>query len=199
MNARTLAAALALLCAPAAAGDEPDARPVGLLLRLGFDFGGDTVARAKYEDGSDKRLQAGQLVSVAGGLIYHPRTVPVAAEATFGHKADRADGSKGRTRFTRYPVDLVVSCVVADHVRLGLGPTLHLSPRLSCDVGGQCAGSVGFANAWGGIIQAAFGVPIGDSGLDLGARYTRITYRSRVAGAPAVDGSSFGVFLGGWI
>jgi hypothetical protein len=166
---------------------------------MGFDFGGDTVATARYDDGSSASVKAGGLVHLAGGLFFHPDAAPITVEATFGYKVDNATAKNGEIKFDRLPLDLVASYVVERRHRIGAGPTLHLNPKASCSVSSICSETVQFKNAWGFVGQYAYGIPMGDSGLELGARYTAITYTPREAGVKTIDGSSFGVFFGGWL
>lgn len=199
---RTAVVLLGVAAAPGAAradgGDAPAERPVGLLLRMGFDFGGDTIATARYDDGTSTTVKAGGLVHVAGGLLFHP-DAPFSVEATFGYKADNATAKNGEIKFDRLPLDLIASYVVARRHRLGAGPTLHLNPKATCSVTGICNESLRFKNAWGFVGQYAYGIPLGSSGAELGARYTVITYAPKTAGVKSVDGSAFGVFFGFWL
>lgn len=210
MNLRILALAAAL-CLPTLsradawpappsprAWEPPARRPIGLLLRMGLDFGGDKIMTATYTDGKSDDVKAGGLVHLAGGLIVHP-DAPVAVEATFGYKVDDATAKNGQMKFDRLPIDLVVSYVAAGRHRIGLGPTLHLSPKATCSIDNICSGTVRYSSAVGVLGQYAFEIPAGSSGFELGARFTSIRYSSNDPRLRTLDGSSFGVFFGGWL
>lgn len=170
-------------------------RAVGFLLRMSFEGGGDKLASVEWEDGDETDIKAGGLATFAGGLLYHP-AAPYAVEATFGYKFDKANAENGKIQFTRWPVDLIVSWVPYRGNRLGIGGTVHLSPKFTCEVDGICDGSVTFDNAFGTIVQYAYGWGR-DQGFELGARATFIHYKHE--GLEAIDGTCFGVIVGGWL
>lgn len=172
----------------------PAARTVGVLLRMGFDGGGDKLVTVQWDDGSSKTLKAGQLMTFAGGLLYHPGDYAV--EGTFGYKFDKVNGSNGSITFSRMPLDLVVSWAPGNH-RLGAGPTVHLAPKFDCSATGVCAGTVNFNTAFGGIVQYAYGFPLGNAGMELGARYTVISYKASDGGG-SLSGNAIGGFFGFW-
>jgi hypothetical protein len=170
-------------------------RGVGILLRMNFDFGGDTVDYGAFTNGDEWKIKAGQLFTFAGGVIVHP-DAPWAVEATAGYKFDQVNGSNGTIKFTRIPVDVVVSWAPGGH-RLGAGATVHVSPTYRCDVSGLCDITADWDTAFGAIVQYAYGLKVGDNGaFDVGARYTYIQYAG--TGLPDRDGSAFGFFFGGW-
>lgn len=173
----------------------PPTRNVGYLIRMDFAFGGDELERVTWDNGDETKLKAGQLMTFAGGLIYRP-DAPWALESTIGYKFDQANGSNGTIKFTRIPVDVVISYANSGH-RLGVGATAHLSPKYSCEVDGYCDASASYDTALGAIAQYAYGFRLGvNGGLDVGVRYTRVQYSA--TGLPNLDGSNFGFFFGGW-
>ena len=170
-------------------------RDVGFLIRMNFDFGGDVVDEVSWTNGDSTKLKAGQLMTFAGGLIYHP-DAPWALEGTLGYKFDKANGSNGTIEFTRIPLDVIASWANGGH-RLGAGPTFHFSPTYNCDATGVCSITSSYDTAVGGIVQYAYGFAVNNHGYDVGLRYTFISY-SR-PGAASVDGSGIGFFFGGWL
>jgi hypothetical protein len=122
-------------------------RPLGFLVRMGLEGGGDKLVTVEWEDGDKQDITAGGLLTFSGGLLYHP-DAPYAIEATIGYKFDRVNGSNGKIQFTRVPLDMVVSWARSGH-RLGVGGTMHLSPTFTCEVDGMCDGSVSYDDAFG--------------------------------------------------
>jgi hypothetical protein len=187
--------------APDAAAQTPEppqhTRSVGFLLRMNFDFGGEELAEVSISDGSTRTLKAGGLWTGAAGLFYQAPGSALAVEGTIGIKFDQAGASNGSISFTRFPVDLVIS-YTHEGLRLGGGPTLHLSPSVDCDAG-LCGEEVSIPlnQALGGIAQLAYGFRRGNSAFDIGARYTYIHYSG--TDVPSFSGSSMGVFFGGWL
>lgn len=176
---------------PAPAAGPPQPRQVALLLRMGLDFGGTTLAKVSWTDGKTGSVKGGQLFLAALGLVYLSPSAPWALEANLGYKFDKVNGANGSISFTRLPVELIGSYVVSGH-RLGAGPVAHLAPKYSCDATGLCSDEVTFPTAVGGVVQWAYGGPA-VSGFDVGARYTFIRYQD---GGVRIDGSGFGLFLG---
>jgi len=169
-------------------------RPVGVLLRMGLDAGGDELASVEFSNGDSTKVRAGGLVSFAGGILFHP-DAPFALEGTIGYKIDQAKAENGKISFSRVPVDVIASFAHGGH-RLGAGGTIHLSPTYSCKVDGFCDGSVSYDNALGGIVQYAYGWGR-DHGFELGVRGTLISYKRN--GLPTLSGNCVGVILGGWL
>jgi len=170
-------------------------RDLGFLLRMNFDFGGDTMSEIRWSNGDTTKLKAGQLFTFAGGVLYHPRAF-WALETTIGYKFDKANGSNGTIEFTRIPLDVIASWAFGGS-RLGAGPTLHFSPTFNCDASGVCSTKSTFDTAVGGIVQYAYGFAVNNHGYDLGVRYTFIRYSA--GGVATVDGSGVGFFFGGWL
>lgn len=196
-----LAAGAVLLAGSPARGDGdgvPGRRKVGFLLRVGLDAGGDELVKVSWSDGDTGSIKAGQLFTVAGGVLYRS-DAPWAVEGTIGYKFDKVNGSNGSIQFSRIPIDLIVDWTHGGH-RLGAGPTVHLAPKLSCDASGTCDGvsDVSYRTAIGGILQYAYGFPVGlNGGFDVGVRCTVIRYSG--SGLRTIDGTSAGVIFGGWL
>jgi hypothetical protein len=200
-------AAVALIATDTAAQPLPTAEPVpappaearsiGLLMRMNFDFGGEELAHVSFSDGGMSTIKAGQLATFSGGLIYHP-AAPWTLEATIGYKFDKKSASNGTIEFTRIPLDLVASFVVGGAMRLGAGPTIHLSPTFHCDAA-VCGGeaNISLSNSIGVIAQWAYGFSHGARSFDVGFRYTHMRYSS--PDVASFDGSSMGLFFGGWL
>jgi hypothetical protein len=180
---------------PTVATPAPPSRSVALLVRMDLAFGGKELARVQWSDGTEGKLKAGQLMTFAAGVLFHPE-LPVAVEGTVGYKFDQVNGSNGSIKFTRLPVDVVVSYAYRGH-RLGAGLTAHLSPKFSCAVDGLCDTSTQYRTAFGPLAQYAYGFRIGNNGgFELGARYTRVKYSG--SGLETIDGSGFGLLAGAW-
>jgi hypothetical protein len=175
-------------------------RNIGLLLRIGLDYGGDDIATvmviSDLGDRSTKTLKGGGLGSGSVGLIYRAETAWT-LEATFGIKFDGVGEGNDHVRFWRLPVEVIGSAALGS-VRLGGGPTVHLSPTFSCQIAGDCNESISLNTALGGILQLAYaGHFRGNAGYNVGLRYTHITYSAD--GFEDVNGSSIGGFFGFWL
>lgn len=175
-------AATALVAAPS------PARAVHFILRLGFDAGGDSLATVQFTDGSTEGLTAGGGVTVAGGLLYVPTSIPIAIESTIGVKVDTAGASNGEVQFERLVLDVLASVQEQGH-RLGGGLTFHLATTFSCTGAIRCP-DVTSKNAVGGIMQYAYGGYSSGFVWEVGARLTFIEYEFP---GGSINGSSLGV------
>lgn len=176
----------------------PSERTVAFLMRFGLEFGGDDLVMVTDTDGGSTTITGGGRGLFSAGAIYHP-AAPFTVEATLGWKTSAARRANGSIAFDRFPLDLIVSVAGHGH-RLGAGPTVHFGPTLSCNVSGLCDQNVSFDTAVGGVIQYAYTYIFRGTtnrAVEFGARYTFLTYSGD--GVPDVDGSAFGLFLGGWL
>lgn len=169
-------------------------RGLSFLVRTGFESGGDTVVTVQDEQGEPRDFLAGRGFSGALGLIYFDRDRPYSIEATIGLKRDRGEYVNGDVEVRAFPLDVIASLASPDGPRIGLGVTMHLAPKFSCNLAGSCLGGVEADTAFGVMLQAALALRPGSAtGVDLAVRYTHIGYE---VDDVALDGSSLGVFLG---
>lgn len=173
--------------------DAAGQRNLGVLLRVAFDFGGGRMANVSWSDGDSYTLRAGQLATVAAGLLYRSKS-NYAFEGTVGYKFDKVNGSNGTMEFVRVPAEFVASYAWR-WFRVGAGPAVHFAPTFRCRAAGVCDDKVSYDSALGAIAQAGF--VTGAPGFDLGVRYTFIRYSG--PGLRTVDGSGIGFFFGFWL
>ncbi|MFC5478613.1 outer membrane beta-barrel protein [Massilia suwonensis] len=125
MKKIALAAALALASLAAHAQtyvQVPDlaAKPLRFVIGAGFTFGGDDLATAVYDDGSEITLRGGESIALLAGLDY--RIDPqFSVQGTIGYHTDRANARNGDLRFGRVPLELLGYYHVNDKVRVGGG------------------------------------------------------------------------------
>jgi len=106
------------------------------IVGMGFTFGGETIARVKWEDGSSSNLHSGGLIDFRGGAEYQIQGQPVAIELSIGYHFDKANGSNGSVGFTRFPLELIGHYALNEYWRLGLGLRKSLSTEFKVDLGG---------------------------------------------------------------
>lgn len=157
----------------------------GVNVTAGLAFGGDTIFRATYQDGSTSSMQAGDGISLLGGLTFTPLWIAkriglgLGAEAGFKYRANRADN--GTAELTRFPL------LTTARGLIGLGKDWHLLAALGAqtDFGASMSGdgvAVGldesFQNSVGFVMEA--GVLLGaprSFGAEITARYTIQRYK----------------------
>lgn len=174
----------------------PPRRRLAFLFRGGFDFGGAKLIELRSTDGDSATLKAGQLVWCGVGFLFQA-AAPWSLDATIGYKGDGRSGSTGSAGFARFPLDIILSFAARGH-RLGVGSTIHFSPKFTCDAG-VCgvAVEIPLDTSIGLLAQWAYGIRRSKYGMELGARYTRLSYQGK--GIDSFDGSSFGFFVGTWL
>ncbi len=173
-------------------------------MRIGYESGGDDFATVTATDGSTQSLTVGDGVTISAGVLYHPKAA-VTLEATLGYKFKQVNYSNGSVEATRIPLDVIFSLGNAVGFRVGVGATAHFSPTFSCNLTNICQGDVSLDTAYGGIVQMAYGFGLGpNSGLEIGIRYTLISYSgsgitNTSNGTNSLDGSCAGLFVSSWL
>lgn len=173
-----------LVCAPISSA-------TNLLVQASLDLGGETLATAVYEDGEDSDVKAGQLVQLGGGIV-QPFNERWEFQATVSWKFDSADAENGSISFQRFPVE-VLAFFRKDALRVGGGPTVHLSPTLEGEGTASALGTYNFDDAVGLITQVDY---FFQPTLSLGLRATYIEYESETEPV-SVHGNSIGIVLSG--
>lgn len=177
--------ALASFAMTACATHAADIKPV---LRLGIDFGGDTLVTARFSDGSTRSIRANEGIYVGGGASFLSDARDLELELTINYKFKTIHGSNGDIDWTSLPID-----ALAFHrwskVRLGGGLTYHLSP--SVEGTGVAAGlKADFDDALGFVLQGDYLLA---EKAALGLRYTKINYKG--PGLRDINGDGIGAVI----
>lgn len=189
----------ALLCAPAAS----QAVDVSGIVKLGYDFGGDTMVAATLVSSlgtSTEKIKANEGLVLAGGLSIMNDAKNFSVDATIGWKSEQINASNQDFEFTRFPVDVLAfyNLPLGEkgkfRLRFGAGMTYHINPEFSAS-GDLANGSVDFDNATGFVGQIDTVLSPGRSGLNFGLRYTAIEYEAD--GVPAFKANGAGLFVAG--
>ncbi|WP_338848923.1 hypothetical protein V8J88_08265 [Massilia sp. W12] len=148
-----LALPLSLMGAAQAADANTGAlRPV---LSVGVTYGGDTLATAKYTDGSSVNIRAGSGLDMKGGVEY--RVAPqVSLQATVGyHVHFTPEASNGDANFNRIPIELLAFYHINEQWRVGGGVRFVRNARLSGS--GAAANLNGnYGNTTGGVLAVEY-------------------------------------------
>jgi hypothetical protein len=179
---KSLAALAFALAAAAPAARAQDVRPV---LKLGIDFGGDTLVTAVFTGGSSETIKANEGFYIGGGaLILFANEIE--AEVSLSYKTASITASNGDIEFTRLPLDALVFYRFPDF-RVGGGLTYHLNPKLSGSgvVGGL---NVNFDDALGLVLQGEYLFPSKGPKMTIGGRYTMLDYKASGGGTAKSNG-----------
>ncbi len=161
------------------------------VVAIGLDAGGDELAELEYENGNETSINAGQLFSLSGGVIF--KTAPthfpsLETQLTVGYKIDTSFASNGDVTWSRYPIELLEFYTV-NNWRFGGGFTYHINPKLDGD---GIASNINFSfdDAFGYIIEAGY---LFRDFFYVDLRYTGIEYSKWNI---SIDGNSVGVIAG---
>ena len=104
----------------------------GVVLRAGYENGGDTIATAEFDDGESEQIRAGGAGFIEFGLnrqFYKSKQFSLETELMLGYKTASINAANGDITFRRYTLNLVQLIRIAP-LRFGLGVTYHINPRL---------------------------------------------------------------------
>ncbi len=131
---------LALTCLLAVTAPSPSladgaraarASPLGLVIELRSDFGLEKLNEVRFTTGRRVSMRLNEGISAAVGVSFLPLAGGrLGTRLTGGYKAQYLRAANGDAWFTGVPLELV-EVVYAGPVRLGLGGSLLLEPRLS--------------------------------------------------------------------
>ncbi|MGB5259830.1 MAG: hypothetical protein WBO34_04830 [Gammaproteobacteria bacterium] len=138
----------------AAAANEPEnGSQMKWFVGLGLTNGGDELAEVQLinnGDSHDEDLRAGELITIAAGIVVYFPLPSWSLQASIGYHADEVGDYNDDIKFDRYPLELIPFYNFRNH-RLGAGLSYHLSPELNLkDIGGP---KVEFDDALGWLVE----------------------------------------------
>jgi len=165
--------------------------------RLGIDGGGDKLVRLQFTDGETSSIKAG------GGFFFevgYALTTPglgnpaLTTEATFGYKNDSESASNGDIDFTRLSLNLN-QFYTLDTIRVGAGATFHFNNELNTSGSFFTGRDLAFEDTAGFNLMVEY---IASDKVVVGMRATFIEYNfeDSAFGTDAIDGNSFGLYMG---
>ena len=115
---------------------QQSSRPVNFnfLVDGGVEYGGDEILQVFFTNGEDQTMRAGQGGYIGfGGQLEFSSIKKLMLRTTIGIKYNTTAADNANIRLTRYPLSLTPFWKINDDIRLGIGITTHLSPRLRGD------------------------------------------------------------------
>lgn len=107
---------------------------LNLLVDGGIEYGGDEILQVFFTNGEDQTMRAGQGGYIGfGGQLEFSSIKQLMLRTTIGIKYNTTAADNANIRLTRYPLTLTPFWKINDDIRLGIGITTHLSPRLKGD------------------------------------------------------------------
>lgn len=175
-----------LLAATAPVGSlAQEIRPV---LKLGYDFGGDTLATAVFSDGSTKSIKANEGLFMGIGASILNDAGNLEGELSVSYKFQTIDANNGSLQFTLFPLDALVF-YRQYQFRVGGGLTYHVSPQV--EGSGAASGlNVKYKNALGAILQGDY---LFGRTVAVGLRYTMLEYEATSGAGGTVRSDGLGL------
>lgn len=164
--AATAVTSLAVVAAPARAD-------VSAMVKLGYDFGGDTLTTVPFTDGTTASIDTNEGLLLGGGVAIANVDYTWQTEITLNWKYQAITAANGDLTWTRWPLE-ALTFYQMPQFRFGGGLTYHLNPSLQGD-GVVSNVNVDFDNALGFILQADYRL---DEAIAFGLRYTLIEYET---------------------
>jgi len=174
-----------------------------LVLNGGLTYGGDTIATARYTDGSTTDIKGGALIQFGIGGLYQFEDNPVALMLSANYHVHSAFGKNGDISFSRMPIEALAYYTGKKRFRIGGGVRIVNSPEFTSTVSSPISPikSATFDNATG--IVAEIGYQLSPQGW-LNFRFVSEKYQGKLltawngataslAGSAPVSGSHLGV------
>ncbi|MFT3916185.1 MAG: hypothetical protein QM704_19535 [Anaeromyxobacteraceae bacterium] len=160
----------------------------------GWDHGFSQIAEVRFTNGATSTLEAnGGYTTYAGASFLPALDGRLATRVTAGFKYDAIRARNGSVSYRAFPLE-VSERLDLGPLRLGLGASLVVGPRLSGRLDSQSAHqdlrtSLGLV----GRLACAFPCPSGACELELGARGVLQRFQAS-SGGPATDANAIGLY-----
>lgn len=155
------------------------------IFTVGFAIGGDKLATRE----DNQTLDAGDGVYFTIGRLFANANPRLFTQLEFGLKFDSLTGANGEASLRRLPLT-AMAFYSFDPIRIGFGPTLHLSPVYDLELAGR-RDRVTFDNAFGLAAQLDYQL----NQYFVGIRAEVINYHDS-PGTAFIEGDSVGLHFG---
>jgi predicted porin len=185
---------IAIACAAAFSGNamaQDKAAPATAIkpfLGFGITYGGDKLATAVYDNGSETNIRAGNLVQLTAGVEI-PLGTLFSASASVSYHVDNASADNGSLKFDRMPVEVLAHYKLNEQWRIGAGARFVSGATLSGS-GVASIPDVEFDSTTGAVLQAEYKFNPNTSLIVRG-----VSEKYKVNGQGSIDGSHFGVLV----
>ncbi|MCB0378099.1 MAG: hypothetical protein KDD33_06370 [Bdellovibrionales bacterium] len=176
------------------------AAPIRPLLGLGLGFGGDSVVKAYYQNGTESEIKAGDGVSFYGGAVtrlWQQSEHLIDLQATLGYKFKSTKAAtNGEFSFSKVPVDILGLYRHKQYkFRGGVGITYHLGNKFS-GTGVVSNYTADVDNALGFVLQGDYLLGFLEN-MAIGLRFESIKYTFKAPSFPAQDlkGDNIGFYF----
>ena len=145
-------------------------------LNLGFDLGGEKLAKVIYEDGDTASIRVNEGGNISIGLAL-PLGSGVDLQSSIGYQGINDPATNGEVSWRSFPWETSIIAHL-DRFQIGGGVIYHLSPRFKSE-GDLSIGDIEFDDSLGYQAQIAYLVSTSIAhGLTLGVKYTGIDFEN---------------------
>lgn len=184
---------VALISTAATAQESPN--KLGLVMSLGLNTGGDTLASGTYTNGESFSIKAGggTLLSIGAAYLVNDK---IDIQATIGHESDSTDAVNGSINFKRSPMEVLGFYNFNDSYRLGAGLRQVSSATLTTSGVAARLGSSDFSASAGTVLEGQyfFTPRVAEKKLRLGL-FVRYVTEKYTSGSTTVNGDHLGMGL----
>jgi hypothetical protein len=124
-------------------------------INVGVTYGGDTIATARYSDGSTTDIKGGALLQFGLGGVYQFENRPLALMLTANYHYHSAMGQNGDITFSRIPLEALVYYTGKERFRIGGGMRIVNSPEFNASVNGV-TNKIAFNRATGMVAEVGY-------------------------------------------
>lgn len=163
--------------------------------KLGYDFGGDTLANVRFTNGDTDSVKANEGFFLGAGVSIVNEAKNIETELSLAYKFGGSTASNGDITFKTMPLEALVF-YRWEKIRAGGGLTYHLSPELEVSgAGSGFAANTKYDDALGFVFQVDYRVT---EKINVGVRYTAIDYDQQNS-TRSFGGNSVGFVFSGSI
>lgn len=124
-------------------------------INVGLTYGGDTIATARYTDGTTTDIKGGALLQFGLGGVYQFENTPLALMITANYHFHSAMGKNGDITFSRIPVEAIAYYTGKERFRIGGGMRIVNSPEFNASINGV-TNKISFKSATGLVAEVGY-------------------------------------------
>lgn len=107
------------------------------ILNAGLTYGGDTIGKVSFTNGSSSNIKAGSFMQFGIGGLYQFQDKPVALMLSANYHFDSVTAKNGTASFDRFPIEALAYYTGKERFRFGGGVRIVNGAELSSDIGGN--------------------------------------------------------------
>jgi hypothetical protein len=122
---------------PATMGNTGTTSGLHLTLNAGMTYGGDTIGKISFTNGTTSNIKAGSFMQFGIGGLYQFEDKPLALMLSANYHFDSVTAKNGTASFDRFPIEALAYYTGKEKFRFGGGVRIINGAELSSDIGGN--------------------------------------------------------------